>query len=140
MEGYDYTINPYSGCQNGCIYCYAKNFRKEQVEQDNWGYWVNVKQNAIKLMNKKRVGSLDNKLIYMSSVTDAYQPIEQRLKLTRGILEILSEKHKPKIVVQTRNTLVKRDCDLFKNIETNGGKVRVNMTITTDDEKYKKSF
>ena len=140
MSEYDYTINPYSGCQNGCIYCYAKNYRREQEEQDSWGYWVNVKQNAISLMNKKKTGFLNGKRIYLSSATDGYQPIEQKLELTRGILNVLSERHKPKLVIQTRNPLVKRDCDLFKKIEHNGGMVSVNMTITTDNENIRKTF
>ena len=140
MEGYDFTLNPYVGCQNGCKYCYALNFQRDQKRKDDWGYWVDVKQNAVSLINKRRVGSLDNKLIYLSSATDGYQPIERKLELTRQILEVLAEKHKPKLIIQTRNPLVKRDCDLFHKIKNNGGQVRVNMTITTDDENIRKIF
>ena len=139
MDAYDYTLNPYSGCSFGCSYCYAAFFSRDIEKRDNWGYWVNVKQNAVeKMQNLRR--SLDGKLIYMSSVTDAYQPIERELELTRRLLQIMAERHKPKLVVQTRSPLVKRDCDLFQKIERNGGRVQVNVTITTDDEDIRRIF
>ena len=139
MDAYDYTLNPYSGCSFGCSYCYAAFFSRDTEKRDNWGYWVNVKQNAIeKMQNLRR--SLDGKLIYMSSVTDPYQPIERELELTRRLLQVMAERHKPKLVVQTRSPLVTRDCDLFQQIERNGGRVQVNVTITTDDEDIRRVF
>ena len=139
MDAYDYTLNPYSGCSFGCTYCYAAFFSQDREKRDNWGYWVNVKENAVsKLENLKR--SLDGKLIYMSSVTDPYQPIERKLEITRGLLNIMAEQHKPKLVIQTRSPMVVRDCDLFQRIEDNGGRVQVNMTITTDDEDIRRTF
>lgn len=140
MDAYDFTLNPYSGCSFGCTYCYAAFFSRDVERRDNWGYWVDVKENAVELMAKRKAGSLDGKLIYMSSVTDPYQPVERELKLTRGILEIMAERHKPKLVVQTRSPTVVRDCDLFRKIEENGGRVQVNMTVTTDDEDIRRTF
>ena len=125
MDAYDFTLNPYSGCSFGCTYCYAAFFSRDVERRDNWGYWVDVKENAVELTAKRKAGSLDDKLIYMSSVTDPYQPVERELKLTRGILEIMAERHKPKLVVQTRSPTVVRDCDLFRQIEKNGGRVQV---------------
>ena len=139
MEAYDFTLNPYSGCSFGCTYCYAAFFSRDADKRDNWGYWVNVKANAIALLDKRR-RSLDGKLIYMSSVTDPYQPIERQLGLTRGLLELMAERHKPKLVVQTRSPLVERDCDLFRRIVSKGGRVQVNMTVTTDDEDLRRTF
>ena len=139
MNTYDFTLNPYSGCSFGCTYCYAAFFSRDAEKRDTWGYWVDVKENAIELMDKRRK-SLDDKLIYMSSVTDPYQPIERELELTRRLLEIMAERHKPKLVVQTRSPLVARDCDLFQRIEDNGGRVQVNMTVTTDDEDIRRTF
>ena len=140
MDAYDFTLNPYSGCSFGCTYCYAAFFSRDVEKRDSWGYWVNVKENAVELMAKRKPGALDGKLIYMSSVTDPYQPVERELNLTRGILEIMAERHKPKLVVQTRSPLVVRDCDLFQRIEENGGRVQVNMTVTTDDEDIRRTF
>lgn len=140
MNAYDFTLNPYSGCSFGCTYCYAAFFSRDVEKRDSWGDWVNVKENAVELMAKRKPGALDDKLIYMSSVTDPYQPIERELRLTRRILEIMAERHKPKLVVQTRSPLVARDCDLFRKIAENGGRVQVNMTVTTDDEDIRSTF
>ena len=74
------------------------------------------------------------------SVTDPYQPIERKLNLTRHLLEVLVDKHRPKLVVQTRSPDVVRDCDLFRAIDKNGGRAQVNMTVTTDDEDVRRAF
>ena len=139
MDAYDFTLNPYSGCSFGCTYCYAAFFSRDAEKRDSWGYWVNVKANAIELLHRRK-RSLDGKLIYMSSVTDPYQPIERQLGLTRRLLELMAERHQPKLVVQTRSPLVTRDCDLFRRIEAKGGRVQVNMTVTTDDEDIRRTF
>ena len=47
MGEYDFTLNPYSGCGFGCTYCYAAFFARDAEKRDNWGYWVNVKENAV---------------------------------------------------------------------------------------------
>ncbi len=169
MDGYKYTLNPYSGCGFGCTYCYAAFFARDLRKQDSWGYWVNIKRNALQLLSRHRQklddDDGDGARIYMSSVTDPYQPIERELSLTRGILEIMAygevrsgerqepqqgvmfgdpesqpKGHTPKLVVQTRSPLVTRDIDLFQQIKENGGCVQVNMTVTTDDEVVRKQF
>ena len=138
MDAYDFTLNPYSGCSYGCTYCYAAFFSHSTERRDSWGRWVAVKDNAVERLRCRR-GSLDGKLIYMSSVTDPYQPIERRVGLTRGLLEILA-RQRPKLVVQTRSPDVVRDIDLFGEIVERGGRVQVNMTVTTDDEDIRRTF
>ena len=141
MGEYDFTLNPYSGCSFGCAYCYAAFFSHDAERRDAWGSWVAVKENAVDLLQKRKAGSLDGKLIYMSSVTDPYQPVERRLGITRGLLQTMADRgDKPKLVVQTRSPDVVRDCDLFRHIEENGGRVQVNMTATTDDEDVRRTF
>ena len=143
MDTYDFTLNPYSGCSFGCTYCYAAFFSRDAERRDNWGYWVSVKENAVELLEKRlrrKPDFLDGKLIYMSSVTDPYQPVERELKLTRRLLEVMADGHQPKLVIQTRSPDVFRDCDLFQKIEGNGGRVQVNMTVTTDDEDVRRTF
>ena len=143
MDAYDFTLNPYSGCSFGCTYCYAAFFSRDVEKRDSWGYWVSVKENAVDLLKKRlkrRPESLDGKLIYMSSVTDPYQPVERELRLTRRLLEVMADGHTPKLVVQTRSPDVVRDCDLFRRIGENGGRVQVNMTVTTDDEDIRRTF
>ncbi len=139
MDAYDFTLNPYSGCSFGCTYCYAAFFSHSTAKRDSWGQWVKVKENAVERLQQRR-GSLDGKLIYMSSVTDPYQPIERELKLTRGLLEVLASHHRPKLVVQTRSPDVVRDEALFRRIVANGGRVQVNLTVTTDDEEVRRTF
>lgn len=138
MDAYDFTLNPYAGCSFGCTYCYAAFFSHSTEKRDSWGRWVSVKENAVERLRHRR-GSLDGKLIYMSSVTDPYQPIERECRLTRGLLEILAGQ-RPKLVVQTRSPDVVRDADLFRAIVDRGGRVQVNMTVTTDDEDVRRTF
>ena len=140
MDAYNFTLNPYSGCSFGCTYCYAAFFSRTRKARDAWGRWVKVKENAVESLARRERGFLDDKLIYMSSVTDPYQPVERELKLTRRLLEVMADRHKPKLVVQTRSPDVSRDCDLFHDIERNGGRVQVNMTVTTDDEDIRRVF
>ncbi len=140
MDAYDFTLNPYAGCAFGCTYCYAAFFSRSTAERDAWGEWVRVKENAVDLLARRHAGSLDGKLIYMSSVTDPYQPIERKLDLTRGLLRELAASHRPRLVVQTRSPDVLRDADLFAEIVARGGRVQVNMTVTTDDEDVRRAF
>ena len=145
MDAYDFTLNPYSGCAFGCTYCYAAFFSRASESmtgaerRDSWGQWVEVKENAVALLERRRK-RLDGTLIYMSSVTDPYQPIERLLRLTRGLLEILATRHRPRLVVQTRSPDVVRDVDLFRKIARGGGRVQVNLTVTTDDEDVRRAF
>lgn len=136
MAGYDYTLNPYSGCSFGCNYCYASSFVKETTKKDTWGRWVEVKRNALDLLKTLRKKPIINKTIYISSVTDPYQPIEKDLKLTRDLLTELLEHHQTKIVIQTRSPLVERDIDILSQFKH----IQVNMTVTTDSERIRKMF
>ena len=134
MEGYDFTINPYSGCAFGCAYCYAAAFAPDERSSQEWGTWVRVKQNAIDLLRRGK-RDLRGKSIYISSVTDPYQPIEKTLELTRSIIAELV-KHQPRLVIQTRSPLVARDIDLFQQFKV----AQVNMTVTTDSEEVRRAF
>ncbi|WP_288445424.1 radical SAM protein [uncultured Chryseobacterium sp.] len=136
MQAYDYTLNPYSGCSFGCNYCYAAFFARSSDERENWGNWLKVKENALQLLMKWRKKPLIDKTIYISSVTDPYQPIEKELELTRNILKELLDFHKPRLVIQTRSPHITRDIDLIKQFDV----VQVNMTVTTDSEDVRKAF
>ena len=134
MADYDYTLNPYAGCTYGCTYCYAAFFARSQERRDDWGNWVEVKDNALAVLRRMRT-DLSGSSVYMSSVTDPYQPIERRLGLVRSLLEELAPKG-VRLVVQTRSPLVVRDIDLFGAFDA----VRVNMTVTTDSEDIRRAF
>lgn len=136
IDAFDYTLNPYAGCSFGCSYCYAAFFVRDKAQQDAWGQWVRVKENALALLQRKRRRPLVDTTIYMSSVTDPYQPVERELGLTRALLDELVTYHRVRLVVQTRSPLVTRDIDLLRRFPA----VRVNMTVTTDDEAVRKVF
>ena len=134
MSGYDYSLNPYSGCSYGCTYCYAAFFVPDDRKRENWGKWVFVKENAMEKLQNMRT-NLQGKTIYMSSVTDPYQPIERRLKLVRSLLHELLDRE-VRLVVQTRSPLVVRDIDILLKFKH----VRVNMTIGTDSRRVQRVF
>lgn len=136
IGAFDFTLNPYSGCTFGCSYCYAAFFARTDDLKAEWGRWVLVKENALEVLRKRRRRPLFDKSIYMSSVTDPYQPIEKDLNLTRGIVEELLAYHQPRLVIQTRSPLVTRDIDLLRQFRH----VQVNMTVTTDDEAVRRVF
>ncbi len=134
MADYDYTLNPYAGCTYGCTYCYAAFFARTQERRDTWGEWVEVKDNALAVLRRMRT-DLAGKTVYMSSVTDPYQPIERRLGLVRSLLKELAPRG-VRLVVQTRSPVVTRDIDVLRDFDA----VRVNMTITTDSEDVRRAF
>jgi DNA repair photolyase len=139
MSQYKFTLNPYGGCAFGCEYCYARFFAPSSKQRETWGRWVLVKTNARELIASAcRSGVLKSgDAVYMSSVTDPYQPVERRLGLTRTVLEsILDSDVQPRLTIQTRSPLVTRDIDLFERFD----KLRVNVTITTDSEDVRRRY
>jgi len=131
---YDYTLNPYIGCSFGCSYCFAASFVADETQKADWGKWVAVKEDA--LHELARV-DLKGKSIFMSSSTDPYQPLEMQTRLTRSIVEFMSEPFRqPRLTVQTRSPICARDIDIFKRYH----RLRINMSITTDDEDIRKLF
>ncbi len=134
MSDYDFTLNPYAGCTFGCTYCYAAFFARDVERQQDWGNWVEVKENAVALLQRMR-RSLAGRSIYLSSVTDPYQPIERSLGLVRAVLEQLVH-HQPRLMVQTRSPLVTRDIDILQRFNH----LRVNVTVTTDSERVRRAF
>ena len=138
---YDHVINPYVGCSFGCQYCYASNFMTNAQQKKDWGLWTLVKTNAIEQIQNLPPGILDRQTVYMATVTDPYQPVERTARITRAILEAMAQRQpRVKLVIQTRSTLAARDTDLFQAIAQAGGKVQVNMTVTTDSEAVRKIY
>jgi DNA repair photolyase len=132
--GFDWTCNPYLGCSFGCAYCYAAFLPQNPRPASDWGKWFSAKINAVELA-RKQAKKVAGQAVYMSSVTDPYQPAERNLLLTRGIFEALLP-HQPRLVVQTRGPLVVRDIDLLRQFQG----VRVNVSVPTDSEEVRKRF
>lgn len=110
----DYVVNPYIGCQHGCIYCYAEFMKRFTDHHEKWGSFVDVKANALDVLGK--LEKYRGKSILFSSVTDPYHPIEAKYKLTRRLLKALVPAQ-PKIEILTKSRLVTRDIDVLKRFD-----------------------
>jgi len=130
----EYVINPYVGCQHGCIYCYAEFMKKFTDHHEEWGSFVDVKINSPELL-KGLKGRYKGKDIFLSSVTDPYQPLEAKYMLTRKILERLVEEQ-PIIEILTKSALVKRDIDLFKKFKD----ISIGISLSTLDNELSRKL
>ena len=134
IPGVDYCVNPYVGCSHGCRYCYATFMKRYTGHTEAWGSFVDVKINAPEILQKQLKRAKIGRVM-ISSVTDAYQPIESKYKLTRQCLEILLQSQFP-VDILTKSSLVLRDTDLIKKFKD----IEVGITITTNDEKISRVF
>lgn len=112
----DYVINPYTGCAHGCKYCYARFMKRFTGHTEPWGEFVDIKINAPDLIPTD-TDKYKNKWITIGSVTDPYQPVERKYKLTRKILEKLIPLQ-PNLDIMTKSDLVLRDIGLLKQFKT----------------------
>jgi DNA repair photolyase len=137
--GFDASINPYRGCEHGCIYCYARpthEFLGMSAGLD-FETRILVKMRAAELLRKELSSpKWRSQVIAMSGVTDCYQPVERRLKLTRGCLEVLAEFRNP-VGIVTKNQLVTRDIDLLGELARHKAAV-VFVSLTTLDPELRK--
>jgi DNA repair photolyase len=111
----DYSVNPYEGCSFNCIYCYIRGSKYGE----NMARALSVKVNAPELLEKqlkRRAKEGEYGIIALSSSTEPYMPIEEKLKLTRKLLEIIL-KYKFPVHVLTKSKLILRDLDLLKEID-----------------------
>jgi DNA repair photolyase len=132
---FDYCVNPYTGCQIGCKYCYARLFmRRYSGHKEAWGEFVDAKMNAPEVL-KKQLNRAKRGTVWVSSVCDPYQPLEKKHELTRRCLKELAVKQFP-VNIQTKSNLALRDLDLFQELE----EIEVGFTITTDDERVAGQF
>lgn len=126
----DYAVNPYSGCQHRCIYCFAIDFTRIPEARENWGDVVYVKKNLIEILSRE-IKKMRRGITGVSSVTDAYQPAEATYKLTRQAVGILLE-NGFRVTVQTKSPLAARDIDIFT---AHRSMFDIGVTLTTLDRK-----
>jgi DNA repair photolyase len=139
--GFSASVNPYRGCEHGCIYCYARPTHEYLGFSSGVDFEskIMVKENAPALLRKELASpKWKPMVIAMSGVTDCYQPIERKLKLTRGCLEVLAECRNP-VVIITKNFLVTRDMDLLQEL-TRHDTVSVCVSVTTLDSDLARSM
>lgn len=136
---FNFSINPYQGCEHGCVYCYARNVHTY------WGYsagmdWetkIVAKPNAAKLLEKEFLNiNYSPETIILSGNTDPYQPVERNLRITRSLLEVFLKYRHP-VGLITKNSLITRDIDLLKELAKDN-LVRVVFSITTLQESLRR--
>ncbi len=131
---FHWTINPYRGCEHGCVYCYAR----PTHETLGWSCGIDfetrimAKRDAAALLARELDGpSWKPETIMMSGVTDPYQPLERELRITRACLEVMAARNQP-VAVVTKNRLVTRDIDLLASLAKVGA-AGVAVSLTTLD-------
>jgi DNA repair photolyase len=132
--GFAASINPYRGCEHGCVYCYARPSHEYLGFSAGLDFETRIliKEDAPELLRRELSSpKWVPQLLGLSGVTDPYQPIERRLKLTRGCLEVLARFRNP-VAIITKNHLVTRDADLLKDLAQHQAAV-VFLSITTLD-------
>lgn len=124
----DYVINPYVGCPHACRYCYACFMKRFTDHSEEWGSFIDIKQCDKPISQKK----LQGKSVFLSSVTDCYNPFEEKYKITRNILEQLIPID-CELNISTKSNLVLRDIDLLKQCKN----LKVSISVNTLDEQFK---
>ncbi len=137
--GFDSSVNPYRGCEHGCIYCYARPTHEYLGFSAGLDFEsrIMVKEDAPELLAaelSKRTWK--PQVIAMSGVTDPYQPVERRLQITRRCLEVLARFRNP-VGIITKNALVTRDLDLLGELASHHA-AAVNISITSLDPKLQR--
>ena len=113
--GFDLSINPYRGCEHGCIYCYARPTHSYLNLSPGLDFETRIvaKVNAAERLREALASpGFTPMMLNIGSVTDAYQPAEKRLRITRSVIEVLAEARHPFSVI-TKSSLVERDLDLI---------------------------
>ena len=124
----DYVINPYVGCTHGCKYCYASFMKHFTGHDEKWGEFIDIKSCNKKIDLKK----ISGKNVFLSSVTDCYNELEEKYSITRNILEQLQYSD-CNLSISTKSKLILRDIDILKKIKN----LTVSLSINTLDEKFR---
>jgi DNA repair photolyase len=130
--GFETSVNPYRGCEHGCIYCFARPTHEYLGMSAGLDFEsrIMVKQDAAKLLEAELSSpKWKPQTLVMSGVTDPYQPVERKLRITRGCLEVLARFRNP-VAIITKNRLVTRDIDLLGELAQDNAAV-VNVSVTS---------
>ena len=139
--GFDRSINPYRGCEHGCIYCFARPTHAYHGMSSGLDFETQlfVKPDAPELLRKELAApSYKPRTIAMGTNTDPYQPIERKWKLTRRILEVLRDANHP-VGIVTKSVLVLRDLDILSEMAAKG-LAKVALSVTTLDPKLARAM
>lgn len=132
---FGWSMNPYQGCEHGCVYCYARNTHEYYGFSAGLDFESRIiaKPDAPRLLEQQLLQSnWHSSPIMLSGNTDCYQPLEREMKITRGMLEVLVRYRHP-VGIVTKNSLILRDIDLLRELAALR-LVGVFISITTLDE------
>lgn len=132
--GFETSVNPYRGCEHGCIYCFARPTHEYLGLSAGLDFEskIMVKPDAAKLLEAELSSpKWKPQLLMMSGVTDCYQPVERKLRITRSCLEVIAKFRNP-VGILTKNRLVTRDIDILSELARYQAAV-VNLSVTTLD-------
>ncbi len=132
--GFETSVNPYRGCEHGCIYCYARPTHEYLGFSAGLDFEskIVVKIDAPALLRAELESPRwKPQTLVMSGVTDPYQPIEKKLRITRGCLEVLAQFRNP-VAIITKNRLVTRDVDFLRELASFNA-IAVNISVTSLD-------
>ena len=141
---FELSINPYLNCEFACAYCYARDFaHKRSGSLDDFSGKIYAKAEAPEILKRellhlRRTGQ-QGRLIAIGTATDPYQPLERRERVTRRVLEVLTEFHGVRVSITTKSDRILRDLDLLRSLSQTGY-VRVNISLTTLDRKSARSL
>jgi DNA repair photolyase len=138
---FDRSINPYRGCEHGCIYCYARPTHCYLGHSAGLDFETKLyaKTNAAALLERELAKpGYEPKMIALGTNTDPYQPIERERKITRGILEVLERANHP-VGIVTKSALVLRDMDILARMASRG-LARVALSVTTLDRRLARAM
>ena len=136
---FDLSINPYRGCEHGCVYCYARPSHQYMNLSAGLDFETRLffkKDAAAHLREELNRRSYKPSPINLGANTDPYQPLERKLGITRSILEVLAESHHP-VTVVTKGALVVRDIDVLSRLAAER-LVKVFVSVTTLDDELKR--
>ncbi|MDR0521736.1 MAG: radical SAM protein [Planctomycetaceae bacterium] len=138
LPGIEYCVNPYTGCSHACVYCYARFMKRFSNHNEDWGTFVDIKINAAETCAADIRKIKPNTTLMFGTVTDCYQPLESKYRLTRSILEqIAALPEKPfHVSLLTKSDLILRDIDLLEKIPS----VSVGFSVAWHDEQARKIF
>jgi len=126
-----FTLNPYVGCPVGCAYCYVPHMAHKQLEERKWGTYVDVKEGAPELLEQQLARKRQPVTVFMSTATDPYQPVEERYRITRRMLEVFERHPQHGVFILTKQSLVERDTALLARLPRAG--VGMSISIMNDD-------
>ncbi len=132
LPGMEYVINPYRGCYHGCKYCYAQFMQRFTKHGEKWGDFVDIKANAVELLSSQGKKKYINRSITFGSVTDPYQPLEEKYCLTRKLLEQLLAVQ-PRLLIITKSSLVMRDIEILKKFKF--CTVAISLALTNEENR-----